>query len=118
MNLRHDLRQEAEEAAESIWFIQSIEEIERTDITLSLRLHVRHGLFVQLFFGEKSGSLYMALIEGNRRLFGIDREGGTWHIHPYEAVDTHEPLQEGFEPKPLTRFLARIEILLIENDLL
>lgn len=57
-----EFHQEAREAAEKIWFIQSLEELERTDITLSLRLHVRSGLFVQLFFGEKSGSLYMALI--------------------------------------------------------
>ena len=118
MNLLLDLRQEAEEAVEKIWFIQSLEETERTDITLSLRLTIRHGLFVQLFVGAKSGSIYMALIEGGQRLFGIDREGGMWHMHPYHAVEKHEPMVDGLEPKPVLKFLARVEHLLIEHDLL
>lgn len=118
MSQLRELRQEALEAAEEAWFVQSLQEIERTDVTLSLRLTIRRGLFVELFCGEKSGSLYMALIEGGRRLFGVDRERGEWHIHPYEAVEKHEPLQEGFEPKPVTKFLARVEVLLVEHDLL
>jgi len=71
-----DLQFEAQEALEKSWFIQSLEEIERTDLTLSLRLYIRPGLFVQAFMGELTGSLYFALIEGERRIFGIDREAG------------------------------------------
>jgi len=73
-----ELRREVEEALERVWFIEAAEEIDRTDITLSLRLHIRKRLFVQVFLGAKSGSLYLALIEDGRRLFGIDREGGEW----------------------------------------
>lgn len=76
-----ELRREAEEALARVWFIESIEEIERTDITLSLRLYIRPRLFVQVFHGAKSGSLYVALIEGGRRIYGIDREAGEWHVH-------------------------------------
>jgi len=114
----HELCREAKEAADRNWFIGALEEIERTDITLSMRLHIRPGLFVQVFLGTKSGSLYFALIEGRRRLYGIDREAGVWHIHPYGAVEKHEPLAEGLEPKPLLRFLARVEDLLLEYELL
>ena len=71
-----ELRREAEEAADRTWFIGVLEEIARTDITLSVRLHIRPGLFVQIFLGTKSDSLYLALIEGDRRLYGIDREAG------------------------------------------
>mgnify|MGYP003380877302 CR=1 FL=1 len=60
----------------------------------------------------------LALIEGERRLFGIDRESGEWHLHPYGAVERHEPLPQGLEPKPLLEFLARVEDLLLEHDLL
>ena len=94
-----DLRAEAAEALEQVWFIQSLEEGERTDITLSLRFHIRRDLFVQVFFGAKSASLYLALIEGGRRVFGIDREAGDWHVHPYEAEEKHEPVPW---PKPRT----------------
>jgi hypothetical protein len=118
MNPLLDLRLEAEEAVDKVWFIQSLEEIEHTDITLSLRLTIRPGLFVQMFFGERSQSLYMALIEDRQRLFGIDREGGAWHLHPYGADEKHESLSKGLEPKPLLTFLARVEALLIEHDLL
>lgn len=42
MNRLHELRQEADEAAEKTWFIQSLEETERTDITLSLDICQSH----------------------------------------------------------------------------
>lgn len=113
-----DLPFEAQEALEKSWFVQSLKEIERTDLTLSLRLYVRPGLFVHAFMGEWTGSLYFALIEGERRIFGIDREAGEWHIHPYQAPHTHEPLPEGLGPKPLLKFLARVEELLLQHDLL
>jgi len=109
---------EAQEALARVWFVQSLEEIERTDLTLSLRLHIRPALFVQAFLGESSGSVYFALIEGGRRIFGIDREGGEWHLHPYDAPNEHELLLEGLEPRSLLRFLARVEGLLLEHDLL
>ena len=113
-----ELRLEAQEALERAWFVQSLEEIERTDLTLSLRLHIRPALFVQGFLGQSSGSLYLALIEGGRRIFGIDRESGEWHLHPYDAPDDHEPLPEGLGPRPLLTFLARVEDLLLQYDLL
>lgn len=71
-----DLQWEAQKALDSVWFVQRLEEIERTDLTLTLRLYVRPDLFVQAFLGEQSGSLYFALIESSRRVFGIDREAG------------------------------------------
>jgi len=113
-----ELRREAEDALESVWFIASLEEIERTDVTLALRLYIRRDLFVQVFSGVTSGSLYLALIEGGRRVFGIDREAGEWHVHPYEAVERHRPLPEGLDPKPLLKFLARVEELLLEHGML
>lgn len=94
MSLKLELLAEAKEALDKIWFIQSIEEVEHTDITLSLRLHIRPGLFVQIFYGERTGSLYFALIEGNRRVFGIDRQHEHWHLHPFGATETHQPLDE------------------------
>lgn len=112
------LLDEAQEALNKVWFIQSLEVIERTDATVSLRLYIRRDLFVQAFFGELTSSLYFALIEGNRRIYGIDQESGEWHVHPYPAPHKHELLTEGLESKPLLKFLARVERMLLENDLL
>jgi hypothetical protein len=113
-----DLRLEAQEALERVWFVQSLEETERTDPALSLRLYIRPGLFVQAFLGELTGSLYLALIEDRRRIFGIDLEAGQWHLHPYGTPDKHELLPEGLEPKPLLKFLAKVEDLLLQFGLL
>ena len=113
-----ELWQEAQEALEKVWFVSALGKMERTDVTLSFRLIIRDDLFVQVFSGEKSQSLYMALVEGRRRIYGIDREGTEWHIHPFENADHHEPLSQGLEPKPILTFLAQIEELLVKNELL
>jgi hypothetical protein len=113
-----ELRSEALEAVEKTWFIHSLLVVDQTDQTISLRLVIRSNLFVQAYLGELSGSLYFALIEKNQRIFGIDRVFGNWHIHPYGSPFEHKPLDEGLEPKPLFTFLARVEKILLENDLL
>ena len=118
MNNADALQLEAEEALERVWFVQSLEVMERTDFTLSLRLYIRPDLFVNVFLGEITGSLYFALIEGRQRIFGIDREAGEWHLHPYESPHLHKLLTEGLEPKPLLKFLSRVEELLLQHDLL
>lgn len=113
-----DLHAEAEQAVERVWFVESLQFMERTDFSISLRLRIRPDLFVQVFLGELSGAIFFALIAGDRRIFGIDRDSGEWHLHPYHAPHRHEALPEGLEPKPLLRFIARAEDLLIEQDLL
>jgi len=113
-----DLNAEAQEAKERIWFVQAAKIVERTDSTISLRLYIQQDLFIQVFHGEVTGSLYFALLEGSQRIFGIDRDSGEWHLHPYDAPHQHVPCPEGLGPKPLLAFLARVEKLLIEHELL
>ena len=108
---------EARLAHEKVWFIQSLEVCANTDFTLSLRLYIRRELFVQVFIGEMTRSLYFSLIEGNQRIFGIDRESDQWHLHPFEKPHKHEAYS-GLGPKPLFTFLSKVESILVENDLL
>ena len=42
-----EYRLEAFQALDTFWFIQAVEEIDHTDVTLSLRQQIRSGLFVQ-----------------------------------------------------------------------
>lgn len=113
-----ELRFEAYEALEKFWFLQAIEEIEHTDISISLRLHIRPGLFIQLFCGQWSGSLFFALVEDNERVFGMDREREQWHMHPFGDAASHQPVMEDVGPRPLFKFLAMVESLLVNRDLL
>jgi hypothetical protein len=73
---------------------------------------------LQVFIGERTGSLYFALVEGRQRMFGIDRENGQGHLHPYDTPEKHLTLNEGLGPKPLLAFLSKVENLLLEHDLL
>jgi hypothetical protein len=118
MYSKEDLLSEAQEAAEKVWFVQSVKMVERTDFTVSLRLEIRHEVFVHVFLGELTGSLYFAFIDGGQRIFGMDRESGEWHLHPYDTPHWHVPLSESPEPKPLLKFLSRVEDLLDQHDLL
>jgi len=113
-----DLTLEAQEGLDRFWFIQRIRFFNRTDETIATRLYIRDDLFIQAFKGQLTQSLYLALIDGNRRIFGIDYESGEWHVHPYESPHKHEPYPEGLEARPLMKFLSIIETLLIEQDLL
>jgi len=97
--------------------VQSLEVDERTDYTLSVRLHIRPGLFVHAFVGEMTDSLYFVLIEGNQRIFGIDHESGYWHLHPFKEPHKHVPFVEGLGPKPLLTFISQVEQVLVENNL-
>lgn len=113
-----DLLIAAQDAFQKFWFVQSLDVFERTDQTLSIRLTIKTGLFVQAFIGEITGSLYFALVEGRQRIFGIDRDAGEWHEHPFGAPEKHKPLEEGLEPKPLMKFLSRVEEILLEENLI
>jgi hypothetical protein len=115
---RHDLEAEAHEALDRIWFIQRLEVTARTALTFAVRLYIRDDLFVQAFLGERSDTCYLALIEGHQRIYGLDREGGAWHRHPYDAPDHHEMLSEAPGPRPLFVFLAHVEELLMKHALL
>ncbi len=112
------IRREAEEAAQRAWFVQTIEDRSRSDNTLSLRLVIHPGLFIQIFFGERSGSLYMALVDGKQRIFGVDREMGQWHVHPLHATEKHEALTDEYHQRPIWRFLRAVEDLILDHDLI
>lgn len=118
MHKTSELLVAAQDAFQKVWFVQSLEVLERTDQTLSIRLTIKTGLFVQAFIGEITGSLYFALIEGRYRIFGMDRESGEWHDHPFGTPEKHENLEEGLDPKPLLKFLSRVEEILLEENLI
>jgi hypothetical protein len=103
---------------DEFWFAQSVQNIESTAYHSALRLYIAPGIFVQAFLDRQSGSLYFALIKDEQRIFGIDREEDEWHLHPYGESDRHESLPQGLAPKPLLRFLARVEQLIMDQNII
>ena len=106
------------DALDEFWFAQSVQDISSTVYHFALRLHIAPGVFVHAFLGKLSDSLSFALIKDDQRIFGIDREGDSWHMHPYGESDRHELLPQGLEPKPLLRFLARVEQLIMDYNII
>lgn len=113
-----DYRLEAFEALDAFWFVQAVEELDRTDATLSLRLHIRTALFIQVFVGEISNTISFALIDNGARIFGLDYFRSQWHLHPYGDISAHVPYDGPLSPTPLSRFLIMVRDLVLEQDIL
>ena len=113
------LRAQVISSLDRFWFLQSIEEIERTQVTVTFRLQtIRQGLFVQVFWGSRSGTLSFTLVESDRRVFGIDFRRGQWHMHPFDRPEEHVTLVDGLGSNPVEEFLERVEEVIVDGDLL
>lgn len=76
-----------------------------TATSISLRIDVIMGGFIDAFYNEHTGTTAYALIRQSRRAFGADNTGG-WHVHPFADPDQHDPLPGAMS---LAEFLAEIE---------
>ncbi len=70
-------------------------ELDHTDITLIARIGFSHEVFVQIYANETKEKLNMALVISSERVYGIDKEGGFYHEHPFENPFLH------MEAKPI-----------------
>lgn len=80
--------------------IQSIEDIadryglkilslDFTDITLFLRIGFSSEVFIQIYINSKKQKTNLALIVADERAYGIDKEGGFYHEHPFGNPSNH-----------------------------
>jgi len=118
VNTVEELLDEAREAYSRFWFVQSFIEVERTASTITLHLVIGPELYVQAYLSELSGRLSLALVDPSGRLYGRNRERGAWHRHPFDNPDSHEPTPEELSPRPLLQFMAEVEEIVLENELI
>jgi len=114
----NELILEAVQTKDRFGFVQSLEVVERTAQTATLHFMIRQTLFVQVYYSVRSGRFNFALIGASGRLYGRDCEHGQWHLHPFGKSHLHEPTPEGMSPQPIHQFLAEVETILLENDLI
>ena len=112
-----ELLQEIHEVAH-LWFVSAVNVDERTDATVTVRLRLTPNLFVQVFCSERSDRFSLALVGPSGRIYGRDQEHGLWHRHPFANPDVHEPTPEGMSPQPVRQFLAEVEQILLEHNLI
>lgn len=63
--------------------------IDFTDITLISRIGFSLEIFIQIYANSKKDKLNMSLIVTDERMYGIDKEGGFYHEHPFEDPLLH-----------------------------
>ncbi len=85
-----------------------------TDITLISRIGFSQDAFIQIYANTKKEKINMALVIAGERIYGIDKEGGFYHEHPFENPDYHAAAEqidiEGFIVKSL-EILKNIKLL-------
>lgn len=93
----------------------SYEVVDRTELTLKVKILITEELYVQLYTNSEKGKLNLALVHGGQRIYGEDSEGGIRHIHPFESPESHT---ETFVGPSLEDFLAKVQRHLEEKELI
>lgn len=65
-----------------------------TDTTLISRIGFSHEVFIQIYSNTKKEKLNMALVIDGERIYGINKEGGFYHEHPFENPAFHIDIKE------------------------
>ena len=63
--------------------------IDITDNTLITRLTMTSDIFIQIYVNSKKKKINLALIASEVRIYGVDKEGGSYHKHPFECPENH-----------------------------
>lgn len=82
-----------------------LQEISHLDFVDSIDLHLevitikgrvilkKETQFIEIYYNEQTGTIAFALIENNKRLWGIDYDNvRNWHEHPLEDTLTHKTI--------------------------
>ncbi len=65
-----------------------------TDITLISRIGFSFEIFIQIYVNVRKNKVNMALVVADERVYGIDKEGGIYHEHPFENPALHIPTEQ------------------------
>lgn len=75
--------------------------------------HVREELFLRFYFNEVTGTIAFALIEEQRRIWGIDHDRRRgWHLHPVDNPADHI----GIEPLSVSDIVRRLQDVLLKRE--
>ena len=88
--------------------------LDQTDVTLFSRVGLSPDIFIQIYANVKKEKINMALVVGEERIYGIDKEDGFYHEHPFENPSLHVKAEqvgiEDFVVRSL-EFLKRMNLI-------
>jgi len=89
--------------------------VDRTKNTINLRIVINMEIFIQIYANEKKDKLNCALLFHDHRIYGHDKEGGEYHLHPFDNPDSHIFT---FKVKPIREFVIESMFFLENNKLI
>lgn len=98
-------------------YILRLDVLELTPSLIKARLVISPDIFVQVYRNDQYDSTNLVLIYNQRRLYGRDRLGGSWHRHSVENPEAHDRSASGRQPISLSEFLDEVESILAELGL-
>lgn len=60
-----------------------------TDTTLIARIAFSPKIFIQIYANTRKDKLNLSLVVSEERIYGIDKEGGFYHEHPFRNPSRH-----------------------------
>ena len=85
-----DFKEEIKNLVEEIGYVKDTQIVDETVNTIKLRLIVNKFCFIQIYINiKKKLKNYVVLLSG-QRVFGIDCDGGRWHLHPWDDPNGHK----------------------------
>ena len=98
-------------------YIRRLEILEQTALLIKARFIISNDIFVQIYRNDRYDSTNLALVHNQRRIYGRDQLGGTWHRHTLVEPELHDKSNAGRQAVALADFLNEVETVLAELGL-
>ncbi|HMT21018.1 MAG TPA: hypothetical protein PKE20_07210 [Promineifilum sp.] len=98
-------------------YIRRLEIHEQTSSLIKTRLIISPDIFVQIYRNDRFDSTNLALIHNQRRIYGRDHLGSSWHRHITSDPSAHDRSIPGRIAVTLSVFLDEVESVMAELGL-
>lgn len=83
-----DFSKEAVTLCSKYNFIQGIDIQLLDEPVVKIKAVINGDTFINIFYNAETSKYSFTLIKNNKRIYGVDN-AKTWHIHPFDAPDSH-----------------------------
>ena len=98
-------------------YIRRLVILEQTALLIKARFIISNDIFVQVYRNDRFDSTNLALVHNQRRIYGRDQLGGSWHRHALATPELHDRSTLGRRAIALNDFLNEVEAILAELGL-
>lgn len=80
--------------------LSELDFVEKVDVDTEVfilkgRAILKENRFLQIYFNELTGTIAFALIERDKRIWGINYDNMRgWHLHPLKNPETHQSIEK------------------------